>query len=70
MQSLEADHHQVEYKFRGKTYCGGFFLEDGWVRLMTHIGSKNAALHLSGTETMLRLLLTELGGSFVRIIPS
>lgn len=70
MERLEPEHRQVEYKFRGKTYCGAFFVEDRWVHLMTHVGPKNAALHLSGTETMLRLLLMELGGSFIRIIPS
>lgn len=68
MNKKERVYQQVEYEFDGKVYRGSFFIEDGWVHIATHVGSKNAAMHLSGTR-ILDVLLMELGAKLVRIVP-
>jgi hypothetical protein len=53
-------YEQVEYEHGDTVYRGQFYVEDGWLYVMSELGSKNAALHRSTPAGLARILMSEL----------
>jgi hypothetical protein len=57
---FERVYQDIEYEFEGKVHRGRFYVERGWLTLLTDLGHKGAALNRSPPGVLARILFGEI----------